>query len=249
MKVTINNQLKYLGLKNLAENWDLYLKQAQKRQTSYVKLLSDIVQKEYEIKIENARISRINKAKIPEMFVMETFPFTKQQKLKKKMVLQLYDSMQFLIESQDLIFIGPSGCGKTGLATSYLVHAINNGCKGRFICFSELIDELYRSCASHNQKRTLSKFKNYQVLLIDEIGYGVLDKDKAGLFFELMKLRHKKATTLLTSQLGFEDWGDVIRDKHLTAAILNRLTVNCIVFNLKNCMSIRPYNVVQATDN
>jgi len=247
-KETTTNQLNYLGLKFLEKNWETCLKQVEKKQTSYVKFLSEIIQQEYELRVENARIYRIMKAKIPDMFVMETFPFASQPKLKKKMVLELYDSLSFMTESQDLIFIGPSGCGKTGLATSFLVHAINNGYRGRFICFSELINDIYSACASHNQKKIINKYANYKVLLIDEIGYGVLDKEKAGLFFELMKLRHRKTSTLFTSQLGFDEWGDVINDKHLTAAILNRLTVNCTVFNMKNCISIRPYNVTNAAE-
>ena len=82
-KETISNQLKYLGLKFLEKNWEICLKQAEKKQTSYVKFLSEIIQQEYEQRIENARISRINKAKIPDMLVMETFPFARQPKLKK----------------------------------------------------------------------------------------------------------------------------------------------------------------------
>ena len=64
------------------------------------------------------------------MLTMDTFPFTRQPKLQKRKVLQVYDSLQYINESKVLLFAGPTGCGKSGLATSFLVHTINNGWNG-----------------------------------------------------------------------------------------------------------------------
>ena len=86
-------------------------------------------------------------------------------------------------------------------------------------------------------------------LLIDELGYTSLEKDQAGLFFELMKRRHKKHCTILTTQLGFEEWASFLQSPHLTAALLDRITVNCAVFNMKTCISIRPKRIVYGSDS
>lgn len=243
---TIKKQLEFLGLPNLIENWDLVFAQANKHNGSYHKFLTEIIEKEYQLKIEKQRLSRIKRAHIPEILVMDTFPFTRQPNLKKKLVLELYDSMKFMKEPQDLIFIGPAGCGKTGLATSYLIHALNNDYRGYFILFKELIDMLFESIADHSEKKLIQRFKDFDILLIDEIGYDPIHPEQAGLFFELMKKRHKKKTTIITTQLGFEEWPTFLQNHHLTAALLDRITVNCTVFNMKNCISIRQKNIVHA---
>lgn len=247
MDDNIKKELQFLRLKTIMENWDTILADAKSRQPSYQRFLTDIIEKEYNDKKERARFARIKRANIPEILVMETFPFSKQPRLKKKLVLELYDSMQFITQKQELVFIGPTGCGKTGLATAFLIHAINQGYKGYFIEFGKLIHQLFQSRADYTQYKILKHLLTYEVLLIDEIGYETLDKEKAGLFFELLKARNKKNTTIITTQLGFEEWDNFIQNKHLTAALLDRITVNCTVFNMKKCISIRSKNIVYAT--
>ena len=247
MDNTLKSQLQYLGFHTLTENWDAIMKEAIKNTPSYHRFLEEIIEKEYERKTERARLARIKKAKIPEIFVMETFPFHKQLRLKKKLVLELYDSLIFMKEKQDLIFIGPTGCGKTGLSTAFLVHAINQGFRGFFIDFSDLLNILSQSRGDYSEDKLMKRLASYEVLLIDELGYSFCEKEQASLFFDLMRRRHKQNTTIITTQLGFEEWGGFLQDSHLTAALLDRITVNCTVFNMKDCISIRPKKIVYAT--
>lgn len=247
MNETTMQQLQYLGLRYLPKEWNSILKTAKKRQPSYQSFLTDILEKEYIDKKEKARLSRIKKARIPEYFVMETFPFARQPKLKKRVVMELYESMRFITQKQDLIFIGPTGCGKTGLATSFLVHAINQGYRGLSIGFTDLIDQLRVAKGAYALNKLLKKLQLYEILLIDEFGYDVVDEEIAGSFFELLKRRNCRATTLITTQLGFEEWDNFLRNKHLTAALVDRSTVDCTIFNMKDCISIRPKNIVYAT--
>ena len=244
---TFNKQLRYLELYTLAENWDAIMKEASQTCPSYHRFLEGIIEKEYERKTERARLARIKRAKIPELLVMETFPFHKQPRLKKKLVLELYDSLVFMKDKQDLIFIGPTGCGKTGLATAFLVHAINQGFRGLFVDFSDLLDTLYQSRGDYSEGKLVKKYLAYEVLLIDELGYISSKKEQASLFFDLMRRRHQRRTTIITTQLGFDEWGGFLQDSHLTAALLDRITVNCAVFNMKDCISIRPKKIVYAT--
>jgi len=242
----LRKQLQYLGLSYLADNWEAIQKQATQSHPSYERFLSQIVDQEYRNKTEKARLARINRARIPELLLMDTFPFHKQPRLKKKLVLQLYDSLLFIKDHQDLVFIGPTGCGKTGLATSFLVHAVNHGFRGLFVDFSELLNSLYQARADYSQAKLMSKYSAFDVLLIDELGYISLDSEQASLFFDLMRRRHRQGTTIITTQLGFDEWGSFLRDAHLSAALLDRITVNCTVFNMKDCISIRPKNIVYA---
>jgi DNA replication protein DnaC len=249
MDDSIAENLNFLGLRHLKETWDTQLQKAQKNSISYHRFLSDILKRECEDKRERRRLARLKNAKIPEMLVMETFPFSRQPKLQKRKVLQVYDSLSFMRENMVLLFAGPTGCGKSGLATSFLVHAINNDYNGLFIGFDQLITTLYQSCADNSQARMIKRLASIHCLLIDEFGYTVIDNQKAGLFFDLIKTRHKKCCTIFTSQLGFDTWETVIKNEHITAAIIDRITENCGVFNMKKCISLRDKHIIYGADD
>jgi len=239
MNEELTATLKYLCLKGLLANWDHYIAIAQDGNFSHTRMLQYIVEEEYKIKKENARKYRINRAKIPEQFVIETYPFSNQRKLNKKKILNIYDSFDYITKSQNIIWVGPTGTGKTGLATSFLMQAINRGHTGRFILFPELIELLYQSVADHSEEKVLRTFASYDCLQVDEVGYVEIEPVQAGLFFTLMHRRHKKKSTLITSNLGFNDWASFLKNDQLTAALIDRLTENSHVINMKNCVSLR----------
>ena len=142
--------------------------------------------------------------------------------------------------SRGIIWLGPTGVGKSGLAKSFLVHAIDQGYTGRFIAVAELVQELYRSVGDHTEDTLLKRYLSYDWLLVDEIGYVEVEPVQVGLFFTLMHRRHKKKSTLLTSNLGFRDWGSFLKNDHLTAALIDRLTESSYVINMRNCVGLRP---------
>lgn len=232
--------LKQLRLPGLLAHWDEYLALAAKQRLSPERLLRYIVEQESKLRTENARKLRLRRARIPELFVMETYPFPSQPKLDKKRVLSLYDSFEFMSKNQNLIWLGPTGCGKTGLATAFLVQAIHRGYRGRYVLFAELIAELFRSVADHSEERVLKRYLAYDCLLIDEVGYVQVEPVQVGLFFTLMHKRHRRTPCLITSNLGFAEWRSFLKNDHLTAALIDRLTENSHVINMKNCVSLRP---------
>ncbi len=239
MNEEIIKKLKYLRLGGLLANWDHYLSTARKGNYSHVRLLEHVIDQEYMIKMENSRKGRLKRARMPEPFVMETFPFDRQPKLNRKKIMGLYDGFDYMTQSRNVIFIGPTGTGKTGLATAFLIQAIDKGYKGRFVTFPELVEQLYQSVADHTEAAVLKKFAAYDVLLIDEIGYIEVEPVQVGLFFTLMNQRHKKKTTLITSNLGFSQWASFLQNQQLTAALVDRLTENSHVINMKDCVSLR----------
>src|SRR4030042_1088056 len=95
MDTEIKNQLEYLKLKQRADTWDQTLAQANKNKISYHRFLEDIISREYLSLKENRRLARVKAAKIPEMLPMENFPFNEQPKLKKKMVMEANDSLNY----------------------------------------------------------------------------------------------------------------------------------------------------------
>jgi len=246
-KREIEEHLRFLGLRFLLENWETVWADAKTKNPSYYQFLKDFIVQESKYKKERQKNARIKRANVEDPYVMETFPFGNQPNLKKKFVMELYDSLQYMTQPQDMIFVGPTGCGKSGLATSYLLHAINQGYKGYFIDFKDLLELFIQSVADHSEKKIIKRFLNYDVIVIDELGYTPIRKEQAGLFFDLMKKRHRKKTTMITTQLGYDEWASFLQNKHMTAALVDRMTENCTVFNMNKCISLRPKKVNYAT--
>jgi DNA replication protein DnaC len=234
MNETLAQQLKFLRLSGLLARWDELLNTAAQSNLSHARLLTRVIEEEYRLKCEQARQQRLKLAKIPEPWVMDTFPFERQPKLNKKKILALYDSMAFLRDKQNIIWLGGTGCGKTGLATSFLIQAIHQGARGRYVLFTDLLHELHRS-----QNQVIRRYVKYDLLLIDEIGYAEAEPSQVGLFFTLLQKRHKQRSTLITSNLGFSEWTSFLKNPHLTAALIDRLTEASHVFNLRECVTLR----------
>jgi DNA replication protein DnaC len=240
MDEELTKTLRSLRLHGLQAHWDEYLALAQQKDFSHVRLLRHVVTEESKIHAENARKLRLRRARIPEPWRMETFPFERQPKLDKKKILSLYDAFDFMSKNQNLIWVGPTGSGKSGLATGFLMQAIERGHTGRFVTFPDLVAELFRSVADHSEEKVLKQYLSYDCLLIDEIGYIQVEPVQVGLFFTLLHRRHRRKPTLITSNLGFSEWRSFLKNDHLTAALIDRLTENSHVVNMKNCVSIRP---------
>jgi DNA replication protein DnaC len=239
MNDDLKNKLRALRLPRLAAHWDDDLKEAARQRLSHATLLTHLVEEEYRLKCDRARQQRLQRARLPEPWTIETFPFERQPKLNRKAIFALYDTLDFLAKAQNIVWLGRTGCGKTGLASSFLVGAIHRGATGRYVLFADLVADLYQSVALHAQEQILKKYLRWDLLLIDEIGYVEVEPVQVGLFFTLMQKRHRKKSTLITSNLGFSEWGSFLKNDHLTAALIDRLTEASHVFNMKECVTLR----------
>lgn len=179
--------LQHLRLGGLLAQWEELLATARRGRFSHERLLKHVFEAEYRVKTEQARILRRKRAHIPEILEIETFPFSRQPKLDRKRVMSLYDSFDYMTKQQNIAWFGPTGCGKTGLATGFLLQALDRGHRGYFITFPELVAKLYASLADHSQEKLLRKFARYDCLVIDEIGYVEVEPTQVGLFFTLMQ--------------------------------------------------------------
>ena len=239
MNKDVQKMLRHLRLWGLLERWDEVIADARKKRFSPERLLQHVLESEYRTKSENARILRRKRARIPDPLEIETYPFQRQPKLDRKKIMSLYDGLDYMEKKQNIILLGPTGCGKTGLATSFLLHAIDQGYRGYFTSFANLVAELYASLADRSESKVIRKYVAYDCLVIDEVGYVEVEPAQVGLFFTLMQKRHKSKPTLLTSNLGFSEWSSFLKNKHLTAALVDRLTENSHVINMKDCTTLR----------
>lgn len=237
--IAFGDKLRHLRLTRLSAHWEEDLKEAARQGMSHASFLTHVVEEEYRLKCDNARQQRLKRARLPEIWTLETYPFSRQPRLNRKAVHALYDTLDFVAQARNVIWLGGTGCGKTGLATSFLVQAIHRGYSGRYVLFADLIGELYRSVADHSEALILGKYLAPDLLLIDELGYVETEPVQVGLFFTLMQQRHRRKSTLITSNLGFSEWGSFLKNDHLTAALIDRLTEASHVFNMKQCVSLR----------
>ena len=177
-------------------------------------------------------------ARIPEPLVLETYPFERQPKLNKKRRLALYDSLGYMRQHQNLIGMGITGCGKTGLATRFLIHAIDHGYRGRYVLFADLVGELYHAQSPTIQPKSSNPRLGSSV--IDEMGYQV-EPCRSPVFFTLMHQRHKTKSTLITSNLGFAQWGSFLKnDMPDRPPSSTGSPKTSHVINLRDCVGIRP---------
>ncbi len=239
MNEELQRILKYLRLWGLLAQWDELLAVARRGRFSHERFLQHVLEAEYQSKHGQARLLRRKRAHLPEWLEIETFPFTRQPKLNRKRIMSLYDGFDYMTHKRNIVWLGPTGCGKTGLATAFLLQAIDRGYRGYFTTFPTLINQLYASLADHSEAKLIDKYCSYDCLVIDEVGYVEVEPAQVGLFFTLMQKRHKNKTTLITSNLGFSEWGSFLKNNHLTAALIDRLTENSHVINMKSCRSLR----------
>ena len=201
------NTLKYLRLWGVLAHWDEYVALAEQQDFSPVRWLRYVLEEESKLHAANSRRLRLLRAKIPDLWRMETFPFERQPNLNKKRLLALYDAFEYMEKHHNFCFIGPTGVGKTSLATAFLIQAIERGSSGRYVLFPDLVNELFRSVADHSEAQVVGRYLAYDPLLVDELGYVEMEPTQVGLFFTLMHKRHRRKCTLITSNLGFAEWG------------------------------------------
>ena len=239
MDETLGEILRRLRLEWLLEHWDEVLAEARRKRFSHERLLKHVFDAEYRAKSQLERLLRRKRGNFPEILEIETFPFPRQPKLDRKKIMSLYDGFEYVTQQRNIVWMGPTGCGKTGLATGFALQAIDRGYRGCFITFAELVAKLYASLADHSQERALRKYASYDCLVIDEVGYIDVEPAQVGLFFTLMQRRHQTKTSLITTNLGFSEWGSFLKNSQLTSALIDRLTATSHVINMKNCRSLR----------
>lgn len=222
----LDQLLRGLHLPRAREVLPRELDRATKESPSYEDFLSRVLREEYLHRRQKSLEYRIRQARLPEVLSLDTFPFDRQPGVKAAMVRQLA-GLDFVPSACNLVFIGPTGVGKTGLASALLYQALVNGYRGRFIRAQDLFDEMYASLADRSTRLLLNQLRAYDVLLIDEMGYLNLKPEQSNIFFKLMEERYGKKSTILTTNLDYDDWFGFLGQKPMVQALLDRLRHKC----------------------
>ena len=139
----------------------------------------------------------------------------------------------FLDCGENVILLGPPGAGKTHLAISLAIAAAEASRRVYYGTLAGLIDSLMDAKAAGELSRRLRVLTHPALLVVDEIGYLPVSQDGAVLFFQLINARHERASTVLTSNKGFEEWGSVLGDEVMAAALIDRLLHHCHIVNIR----------------
>jgi DNA replication protein DnaC len=218
--------LKNLHLGRITEILDEELARAEKEDLGYQELLARLLRAQWHRAQENALAWRTERAKIPEKWTLESFPFKKQPGVSQKQ-LRGFAELDFVTKAENIVFVGPTGVGKTGLASALLLKAIQTGYRCRFVRAQDLFDEMYASLADRSTRKLLSYLARLDVLLIDEMGYLNLKPEQTNVFFKLMEERYRRHATIITTNLDYDEWHNFLGNKALVDALLSRIRHQC----------------------
>jgi DNA replication protein DnaC len=208
------------------------LRAAEKEDVSYSEFVTRLLRAQWYTRQETALAWRIRRANLPERWSLETFPFARQPGVQRKQIHTLAE-LEFIPKAENIILVGPTGVGKTGLASGLLLKALENGYRGQFIRAQDLFDEMYASLADRSTRQLLKRLARLDVLLIDELGYLNLKPEQSNIFFKLMEERYHRRSTLITTNLEYDEWHNFLGNRAMVDALLSRLRHYCHTVRIK----------------
>ena len=187
-----------------------------------------------QISLRNARrlVAAMRSSRLPAVKTLADFDFSFQPALQREQIDSLH-TLGFVERRENVIFLGPPGVGKTHLAISLAIAAAQSGRRVYYGTLADLITSLEEAQAAGRLSQRLKTLVFPSLLVVDELGYLPISRTGAMLFFQLMSRRYETASTVLTSNKGFEDWGEVFGDDVMASALIDRLVHHCHIVNIR----------------
>ena len=226
MTEELEQLLRNLHLRRILEIYDEHLKVAEKEDMTYTDFTLGLLRPQWHARQEQSLEWRIKRAGLPELWTLDSFPFSKQPGVNRRQI-RAFAELDFIAKAENIVFIGPTGVGKTGLASSLLLKALQNGYRGQFIRAQDLFDEMYASLADRSSRRLVNRLARLDILLIDELGYVNCRPEQANIFFKLMEERYHRKATIITTNLPYAEWHNLLGNKSMVDALLSRLRHYC----------------------
>ena len=171
-------------------------------------------------------------SRLPAVKTLEEFDFSFQPSIKREQIDSLAE-LSFLERRENVVLLGPPGVGKTHLAIGLAIAAAQSGRRVYYGTLSDLVTSLEEARAAGALKRRLAVLAAPSLMVVDEIGYLPVSQTGAVLFFQLMSRRYERASTVMTSNKGFEEWGEVLGDEVMAAALIDRILHHCHIVNIR----------------
>ena len=177
-------------------------------------------------------VAAMRSSRLPAIKTLESFDFAFQSSIKRDQIESLHE-LGFIERKENVVLLGPPGVGKTHLAISLASPPAKCGRRVYYGTLIDLITSLEEAQAAGNLSRRLAVLSHPSLLVVDEIGYLPINHNGAVLFFQLMNRRYERASTIMTSNKGFEEWGEIFLDEVMATARIDRIVHHCHLVNIR----------------
>lgn len=222
-EILLAHHLKALKLPTFLREHQKLARQSAAEGLDHVRYLARLVELELIDRERRMVERRIKAAKFPAVKSLDSFDFAAIPKLNKMQVLELA-RCEWTLRRENVIALGPSGTGKTHVALGIGLAACQKGLSVGFTTAAALVSEMMEARDERRLLRFQKQMAGYKLLIIDELGFVPLSKTGAELLFELISQRYERGSTLITSNLPFDEWTETFGSERLTGALLDRLT-------------------------
>lgn len=231
----LKNQLNELKLRHLAASIEQILLDSRGLDKPYSQYLQDVLSVEIEKRRENGIKKRLKAAGLPvfdKHLDLDLYDFSCRTGISKRQILELSSQLLWIDRGYNIMFLGGSGLGKSFLASYIGYSAIQEGYHVSYVTLHQLVHLLRTQEALSRSRTKLKRIKSCDLLILDEIGNTMLDRQERNLLFQLLMDFYQKTSLITISNKGFDDWAKTLGDQVSTAAIMDRLLHHCEVFNL-----------------
>lgn len=214
--------LKLLRLSGILDSLDARTKQAIHSKLPYTEFLGLLIQDEVARRDQRQFAQRLRKAQVSGDKTLERFDYSHSPSVNHAMIAEL-GTCRFVTEHAPVLIAGPTGTGKSHLVQAISHCALRAGYDVLFITHNRLLALLHAARATNTYDRKLSQLAKIDMIAIDDFGLRPMRSPQDEDFHELIAERYEKKTTLVTSNLAFEEWGAAFPNKLMGAATIDRL--------------------------
>jgi DNA replication protein DnaC len=222
-KAAVEQQCRVLRLPAVAEQCAPLAEEAVKQRQTYLRYLEALLAVELEERERNTIARRIKDAHLPRTKTLDEFDFSKAPQIRATEISELAQG-GYIERAEPVILIGDCGTGKTHLLTGLCVAACRQKRRVRFATAAALVNELVEAKQQLQLRRVLARWDRYDLIAIDEVGYVPMADLGAEFLFQVIAERAEKAAVIITTNLPFSEWTQVIPNARLCKALLDRIT-------------------------
>ena len=241
-QILLAHHLKQLKLPTVLREYDKLARECARDGVDHPRYLLRLVELELIDRERRLVERRIRQARFPATKSLDTFAFTAIPSLNKMLILELA-RCEYILRRENIIALGNSGTGKTHIALSLGLAACQKGFSVAFTTAAALVHQLMEARDERRLIKLQRDLQAVKLLIIDELGYVPLSPTGAELLFEVFSQRYEQGSTIVTSNLPFEEWTSVLGSERLTGALLDRLTHHVHILT----MNRDSYRLAQST--